>query len=73
MSRPRAVLFDLDGVLYARHLLDFADVIRVTPDAGAGPAARAAGCAFLGYRMASERRVDNLSEVVDLVEAQTPR
>ena len=36
-------------------------------------AAHAAGCAFLGYRMASERRIDNLSEVVDLVEAETPR
>jgi phosphoglycolate phosphatase/AHBA synthesis associated protein len=35
-------------------------------------AAEAAGCPFIGYRMAHETRVDTLSEVVDLVEAEPP-
>jgi phosphoglycolate phosphatase len=33
-------------------------------------AAMAAGCPFLGYRMTLDNRVQNLSEVVDLVEAE---
>jgi phosphoglycolate phosphatase/AHBA synthesis associated protein len=35
-------------------------------------AAEAAGCPFIGYRMTHETHVDTLSEVVDLVEAESP-